>query len=83
MHALRRQAATRAKPGLDRAAFMDLYKPAYDREITRAKLSPSLRAELEALEGHASARKALHAAENKRIERENTYYSIQNLQQAR
>jgi hypothetical protein len=79
---LHRLTFTKGKPGLDRSAFMDQYKPVYERERIRAQLSPSLRSKLESIEDKAAAggaKKALQDARVKRIRRENYYRSIQGL----
>lgn len=44
---LRRSAYTGGRPGLDRVAFMDIYKPLYERERQRMQLAPGIRSKID------------------------------------
>ena len=44
---LRRSAYTGGKPGMDRVAFMDIYKPLYERERQRMQLAPGIRSTID------------------------------------
>lgn len=44
---LRRSVYPGGKPGLDRVAFMDIYKPLYERERQRMQLAPGIRSSID------------------------------------
>ena len=44
---LRRSAYTGGKSGLDRVAFMEIYKPLYERERQRMQLAPGIRSKID------------------------------------
>ena len=80
---MHRQAYRGGKPGLGRVAFMDQYKPVYERERQKAQLSPTLRKQIEAIEDRSAAggaRKSLEIAQARRIERENIYRRLSGMQ---
>lgn len=65
------------KPGLDRVAFMDQYKPAYEREREKASLPQSILAACEKAEHNlGEPRKALESAYQQRKEKEELYDSL-------
>lgn len=79
---MRRSASRGGKPGLDRVAFMDIYKPLYERERQRMQLAPGIRSTIdrltEPLSGDGS--KMIESARKKRQEREALYRQFEHRQ---
>lgn len=79
---MRRSAGRGSKPGLDRVAFMDIYKPLFERERQRMQLAPGIRCTIdrmtEALAG--DGRKMIEGAREKRQEREELYRQLERQQ---
>ncbi|MBD5469238.1 MAG: hypothetical protein HDR21_14005 [Lachnospiraceae bacterium] len=79
---MRRSASRGGKPGLDRVAFMDIYKPLYERERQRMQLAPGIRSTIdrltETLSGDGS--KMIESAREKRQEREALYRQFEHRQ---
>lgn len=65
--------------GMDRVAFMDIYKPLYERERQRMQLAPSIREKIDkttaALSGEG--RRCLESAKQKREEKEQFYRDLE------
>ena len=76
---LRRQATIGGKPGLDRVAFMDIYRPLYERERQRQQVAPKIRETIDALTDNltGSGRKIIEAARAKREEQEQLYRKLE------
>lgn len=76
---MRRRAVCDGKPGLDRVAFMDIYKPLYERERQRMQLAPGIRGTIdrmaEALAG--DGRKKIESARERRREQEELHRKIE------
>lgn len=65
------------RDGMDRVAFMDLYKPAYERERQRASCPAALQAGIDGVRAQLSTGgiKQLEAARESRREKEEYYHS--------
>ncbi len=72
---MRREAYTGGRPGFERVAFMDIYKPLYERAMRNAMLSDSIRSGIEkaALSCSTGERKLLETAQEARREKEDYY----------
>ena len=71
---LRRQAITGGKPGLDRVAFMDIYRPLFERERQRQQVTASVRNTIDDITDKLAGdgRKKIEAARREREDREQT-----------
>ena len=78
---LRRQSIVGGKPGLDRVAFMDIYKPLYERERQRLQTTKSVRDAIDTATAALSGdgRRAIEAARQKRKELEEFYRRLSDL----
>ena len=77
LYELHCEGARGGKPGLDRLAFMDQYKPAYEREREKASLPQSILASCEKAEKNlGEPRKVLEAAYRQRKEKEEFFDSL-------
>jgi len=76
---LRRQAITGGKPGLDRVAFMDIYKPLYERERQRQQVAPNIRNAIDSITENLSgeSRKMIEKARAAREEREEAFRRLE------
>ncbi len=82
---LRRSAYIGGKPGLDRVAFMDIYKPLYERERQRMQLAPGIRSTIdkmtEAMSGEDRKKIESYHAERERKEEQIRQLTLRNYQQ--
>lgn len=76
---LRRQAVIGGKPGLDRVAFMDIYKPLYERERQRQQVAPNIRKAIDSITANLSgeSRKMIEKARAAREEREEAFRRLE------
>lgn len=76
---LRRQAVVGGKPGLDRVAFMDIYKPLYERERQRQQVAPNIRKAIDSITANLSgeSRKMIEKARAAREEREESFRRLE------
>lgn len=76
---LRRQAVVGGKPGLDRVAFMDIYKPLYERERQRQQVAPNIRKAIDSITANLSgeSRKMIEKARAAREEREEAFRRLE------
>lgn len=82
---LRRSAYIGGKPGLDRVAFMDIYKPLYERERQRMQLAPGIRSTIdkmtEAMIGEDRKKIESYHTERERKEEQIRQLTLRNYQQ--
>lgn len=76
---LRRQAVIGGKPGLDRVAFMEIYKPLYERERQRQQVAPNIRKAIDSITANLSgeSRKMIENARAAREEREEAFRRLE------
>ena len=76
---LRRQAVIGGRPGLDRLAFMDIYKPLYERERQRQQVAPSIRNAIDSITENLSgeSKKMIEKARAAREEREEAFRRLE------